>query len=428
MKKLLFLWFSFTFIAYSQQEYILNANTNGQTITTCQGIFLDSGGANDNYGINENYTITICPETQENFLQVTFSQFQLENNWDRLYIHNGNSVSDPLVLSSNGPGNGSCNTQAGGWWNNQLEGQAITSTHSSGCLTFRFCSDDNVNQGGWVANLNCVSGIDCPNPSNITATNIQPSSVDVNWTENGSATSWEVIISPLGSQIPSNAIPINPANVYSSLPVNISNLLENTDYVIFVRAICDINQETASISNWSASTPFSTSTTPLGCGGTFTDSGGPTNNYSNNENNTTTICPDTPNSFVQVIFTQFQLETNWDKLYIHNGSSVNDPLILSPNDPGLGACNDQSGGWWGNQLQGQTILSSNPSGCLTFRFCSDASVTQAGWIAVVNCISAENSHIISVQPFLDSNNNGIKDPNEPVFAFGELVLLHIVWV
>jgi len=37
--------------------------TNGATISTCSGMFYDSGGASGNYGNNQNFTVTFCSAT-----------------------------------------------------------------------------------------------------------------------------------------------------------------------------------------------------------------------------------------------------------------------------------------------------------------------------------------------------------------------------
>jgi|694.fasta_scaffold04351_19 hypothetical protein len=128
---------------------------NAQNNFVCGGLFTDTGGVNGNHGANENYTITICPNVGGEFVSLTFTQFNLEANWDRLYIYNSNTIGQNQISSPNGAGFGTCNTLAGGWWGNQLANQTITSTHSSGCLTFRFCSDATIQQSGWVANIIC---------------------------------------------------------------------------------------------------------------------------------------------------------------------------------------------------------------------------------------------------------------------------------
>ncbi|TYA59707.1 CUB domain-containing protein [Formosa maritima] len=107
------------------------------------------------------------------------------------------------------------------------------------------------------------------------------------------------------------------------------------------------------------------------CGETFYDSGG-TSNYSNNENNTTTISPDNAGDAVTVTFNSFNTEATNDVLLVYNGSDATAPLLatLSGN---LNAA-----------LPGP-YTSTDPSGELTFVFTSNGSNPQSGWEADVTC-------------------------------------------
>ncbi len=117
------------------------------------------------------------------------------------------------------------------------------------------------------------------------------------------------------------------------------------------------------------------------CMGNFFDSGGPDNDYNNNENKVMTITPSTAGAMLKVVFTQFETESDYDYLYIYNGSSVSDPQIAgSPfngtSGPGM-------------------VIASNASGALTFKFTSDGSVTRSGWSASIECEGGSTGHTIS---------------------------------
>jgi hypothetical protein len=121
---------------------------------------------------------------------------------------------------------------------------------------------------------------------------------------------------------------------------------------------------------------------PSVCGGTFTDTGGPNGNYSNNEDVMWTFSPDEVDDFVTVIFTAFDVESNWDALYVYDGPDTSSPLISSGNPPtGTGF---PAGGYYGTTIPGP-FASTHPSGALTFQFLSDGSVTRPGWVADVVC-------------------------------------------
>ncbi|MDF3028476.1 MAG: N-acetylmuramyl-L-alanine amidase, negative regulator of AmpC, AmpD [Fluviicola sp.] len=96
--------------------------------------------------------------------------------------------------------------------------------------------------------------------------------------------------------------------------------------------------------------------------GTFTDSGGSTSNYSNDQRYLTLIQPANASS-ITLNFSSFSLEANWDYLYIYDGATTSAPLI---------------GTYTGTSSPG-TITSS--SGSLLVEFRSDCATTAAGWVA-----------------------------------------------
>jgi len=123
-------------------------------------------------------------------------------------------------------------------------------------------------------------------------------------------------------------------------------------------------------------------TTTVACGSTlnFYDPGGlggttstntsqppPAGNYTNNTGTTWTICPDDPLQYVTISFTQFTMETGFDKLIILSGT------------------NDVIAQWTGNDGQGDVISAQNPGECLTVIMQSDYIWTAEGWEAVVSC-------------------------------------------
>lgn len=129
---------------------------------------------------------------------------------------------------------------------------------------------------------------------------------------------------------------------------------------------------------------------PPACGGNFHDNGGATGSYQANSNETTTICPATPGDMVSLIFTQFDLETNYDQLRIYDGNSTAGALM---------------GTFTGNALP-PVLTASNPSGCLTVVFTSDGSVQYAGWAAQVLCGPMPAGDCVYALHLHDSGGNG----------------------
>ena len=108
------------------------------TETACSGTFLDSGGSTANYGNDESFVYTICPENAGQFVRLDFSSFVTQTG-DELTIYDGDSTTaDSLGTFSN--------TNSPG---------IIIASSTSGCLTFEFISSPAVGGIGWEAAISC---------------------------------------------------------------------------------------------------------------------------------------------------------------------------------------------------------------------------------------------------------------------------------
>ena len=151
--------------------------------------------------------------------------------------------------------------------------------------------------------------------------------------------------------------------------------------ILFIVSAPIFSQTYTMTNNGSAST----------CSGIFLDPGG-AGNYQNNLNYVYTLCPSTPGSFIQLDFTMFDVEAGWDYLEIYDGGNTASPLIGQFDD---------------NQLQGLSIVATNPSGCLTFEFDSDGIITESGWSANISCAfscQTVQANLLSSNPTLNSNS------------------------
>ncbi len=91
----------------------------------------------------------------------------------------------------------------------------------------------------------------CPSPNNLVASNIS-NAADLGWTENGSATSWQIEWDTAGFALGTGNITVSNSN-----PLNVVGLMNTTDYEFYVRAICGPGDT----SMWSSASMF---TTPCG--------------------------------------------------------------------------------------------------------------------------------------------------------------------
>ena len=130
--------------------------TNG-TVTTCAGMFYDSGGPSGNYQDNETYVETFYPTTPAAMMRFVFSSFSTELNRDTLTIYNGASASAPVIGKYHGA------TSPG----------TVTATNPSGALTVRFHSDGSITKTGWVAAISCYTST-IPPVANFSASTVTP--------------------------------------------------------------------------------------------------------------------------------------------------------------------------------------------------------------------------------------------------------------
>lgn len=122
------------------------------THTTCGDVATDARGPITNYANNENTIRYICPESNDDYVKITFTDFGIEPQYDALYIFDGDNFSAPMI-SSNNPSTLS-DFPAGGYYGFSNPGP-FSSTHESGCLTLQFRSDESVTESGWIADVEC---------------------------------------------------------------------------------------------------------------------------------------------------------------------------------------------------------------------------------------------------------------------------------
>ncbi len=99
-----------------------------------------------------------------------------------------------------------------------------------------------------------VSGSSCPAPSptNTTYNNLTQTSANFSWGNVANlVSSWQYVVLPVASGVPTSATPLLSTNTNSNNLV--TSLLPNTDYNLFVRSVCN-----GVPGPWSAAVPFTT--------------------------------------------------------------------------------------------------------------------------------------------------------------------------
>jgi len=134
----------------------------------------------------------------------------------------------------------------------------INLTAFSGTVQARFVAISGGSFEGDISldDIAFIDGPTCFDPTSLMATNITDNSADLGWTENGTATQWQIEYGPAGF------MPGTGTTVFAgSNPFNISGLTALSQYDFYVRAVCSPGDT----SNWSSSATFSTLITPLAC-------------------------------------------------------------------------------------------------------------------------------------------------------------------
>lgn len=350
--------------SFNTNETVVNSfNMTDGAVNACSGSFFDSGGLSSDYSSDEFFTFTISPDQPNSVVQVTFNTFETEEDFDELYVFDGDDlnailIGNPLSGSINGP-------------------ITFTGTTASGALTFVFLSDGSVNEAGWSASINCISTVALPE----CATNLQPANSATGVVINPTIT-WNApssVVTGYDVYFGTDATPPLVQSGVTGTSYTPANLLPNTTYYY---QIVSINENGAaedcqivSFTTGQTLNVLMQNGTVNTCSANFFDTGGASASYSNDENFTLTITPSDANSKIQVAFNAFATENGFDFLKIYDGNSIAAPQI----GPALGFTGTVSPG---------TVISTATDGSITFVFTSDNSAVAAGWNATVSCLSA----------------------------------------
>jgi N-acetyl-anhydromuramyl-L-alanine amidase AmpD len=320
---------------------LINGSPSVTNYTSCSGSFKDPGG-NSDYSDWEREYYLIEP-SGANSVTLSFSSFDLENDYDYLHVYDGDNQYGALLGS--------------------FTGSTMPSviTASSGKMFILFTSDCSTEASGWSASWSCSTvATSCEIPSNLNVSDISMDAATLNWTGANGAKKYIVNIKRSIEAY---------WNTYSttSTSLDVSGLSSNAIYEWQVAAYCGYNDTSAFLgSSFNTISPASKTTTE--CSGSFYDSGGDDGSYTNYEDYTYTIAPSGAIS-LSITFTSFSVESNYDYLYVYDGANTSGTYL---------------GTYTGTNSPG-TINSS--SGALTFRFTSDVSTVEAGWKATWTCTS-----------------------------------------
>ncbi len=368
----------------SAEEITMLANQS--FVVNCFARFYDSGGVNFNYTDNKSIVTSLLPSSPTEKLNINFHSFSLSFN-DFLYVYNGPDTNASLLGSYTG----------------NLNAFSLSSTHSTGSLTFKFVSGNSGNSYGWTATVTCNAVAPSFNmPLNTSASYTTSGAYffdnggpDANYSNNSGLNS-------IATFFPSNptdkiSVTFTGFSTYSDLdylevydgdniftaPL-IAKLFSRSGYGTIKASNSQgcltfrfISDNGATSDGWAAY--ISTTVQPqivslpgtyISDSGFFMDAGGNGGVYANQSDYTYTFTPTSNQKKIGLSFSFIDTYSQLDFLEVHDGTSVTDPIIavLTVNS-GYGTVRASA---------------SNPTGSLTVRFISDNGATSDGWAATIS--------------------------------------------
>lgn len=130
------------------------------TMFTCQDTLYDNGGPTGDYANNSDDIYRLIAGGANQYVRLTFEEFDTESSFDGIYVYDGDDINDSL-LGSTDPGSFGFVSDSGAWFGDNIPGP-FYSSNAQGALTFNFGSDGSVPNPGFKGFVDCF---DCdPTP------------------------------------------------------------------------------------------------------------------------------------------------------------------------------------------------------------------------------------------------------------------------
>ncbi len=444
----------FTSANFLSGAFIMQHDT---ILSRCDYILLDPGGLN-NYSNNLSKTMVLEPLSNDYFVKLVFDEFNLERNYDKLYVYDGLSTSDPLIATLT---------------DNSLP-NSIIATNINGALTLRMTSDNSVTRSGFKIRVSCAH---IPNaPSDLNLVNVGRNSVNFSWIDNSIYEDAQIIFRSVHVDGPYNPIDTVEADVLEFTDFALNT---GTDYFYALKAKCgdELSEfsDTLSVTTTGLTAPTNLLVKAIGNDkivlewndnsdnedgfeimrstthtnfekiamvnaniNSFTDDGlifetqyfyklraytaadssdyteidssragyvnlfqgavtscnyylldpGGISNYPDNENLTMQLFPVVAEEKVKLVINSFEFEEETDSLYIYDGSSATDPLIMSLT----------------GSVASDSLYATNTEGALTLRFVSNETINNSGFEFLISCVQGivAPSNLQVVETYTDS--------------------------
>jgi hypothetical protein len=351
------------------------------TYVTNDGWFMDAGGNGGNYADQINHVYTITPVSSLQKIGLSFTMLSTYNSNDFLEIHDGASITDPIIaVLNNNSGYGTIRASA---------------SNATGSLTIKFVSDISSSSLGWAAMISTDS---------VPEVIALPGTYTINeakllYDQGGPFSNYGDNINTV-----TYLRPQNPGDKVSVM-FTLFNLYNNNDYIeihdgpfltdpiianlgynngygtitsshasgcLTIKTISDVSSNGKGwcgvVSTTAQPKIISMTGQYITNNGFLMDDGGPDLNYNSNTNSVITINPASANSYVSANFNYFTGYNSNDSIQVFNGNSTNAPLLAVLK----------------NSLSDTVFTSTATDGSLTFRIKTDGASVAPGWMAAIS--------------------------------------------
>lgn len=305
LKNLILLCFFFPTFLVAQNTY--NTPFEGTLeISDCDGILYDAGGISGGYDINSN-SIVHLQGTSGDYLELTFTQFDVENFFDNLIIIEGNSTSGNII-----------GTYSGGSLPNG--GQPIVVSGIE--VTIVFESDFTINGDGYTMEFACKSITDPPTVDISFPSFTCSGSVNFSDQSSGFPNSWSWDFGDGNTSTDQN-----PSHAYAEAGTYSLSLIACNDNgcdTIVVPDAITFDADAFVCNNGFTMSQYGADTAQT-CSGLLFDIGGPDGDYTSGNYSQFVIAPPGGNS-ISVTFTEFDLGNlgeHTDAIYFYDPVSFN---------------------------------------------------------------------------------------------------------
>lgn len=320
--------------------------------------YYDPAGVAGYYAVGS-YTKTIRPNDSQDLLRAQVNLMALGAN-DTLWVHNGESRADPVLIFFTTADNG---------------GDLFYSTHASGALTFHLQA---LGTGlGWDIEFVCVAQQDCPITVQDAALYEEANRhLGFIWQESDETiTNWDVALVENGQDI----------DTFYSVDTTyfrFNDLTPYTLYDLYIRSVCE-----QGVSVWYG--PFTYRTMRDLCSNDeFYISDG-SFYYAHNLHQIKSIIPPQDGYYVRAIIQHFNTLPG-DTLWVYDGPDIHAPLIAALS---------------GDLNLAPIVANNMESGALCFEFKTDSSQNTTGWVIRAECqefqdcgYTMSDLHVLTADP------------------------------